>query len=254
VLSVSGVRADLLDVSVLDEQERRRGAKFVRAADRHSYLAAHIGLRRVLSQHLDVAPGQLAFHREPCPNCAAPHGRPAVAGADRPLHFSLSHGGDLVLIGIAGAPVGVDVEAVPAAQVAADLSTRLHPSEQREIAAAEHPGLAFARVWTRKEAYLKGTGVGLSRGLTSDYLGGTGLAALPAGWSVLDVPVPPGYAGAVAVLGAEPETRVLELPPTELETGRAGGRLSWRPVELETGRAGDRLSWRPVERSRRRGR
>ncbi|HEV2887692.1 MAG TPA: 4'-phosphopantetheinyl transferase superfamily protein, partial [Jatrophihabitans sp.] len=154
-----------------------------------------------------------------CPNCGAPHGRPAVA--DRGVHFSLSHGGDLVLIGVAGTPVGVDVEALPDPQVAADLTTRLHPGEQREITADEDPQLAFARVWTRKEAYLKGVGTGLSRGLSADYLGTCDPAALPAGWSVLDVPVPAGYAAAAAVFDAEPDTRVLELSPAVLE-GNAG--------------------------------
>ena len=215
MLSVSGVRADQADVSVLDEQERQRAAKFVREADRHSYLTAHIGLRYVLSQQLDLDPAQVEFIREACPNCGASHGRPAVAG--HPLHFSLSHGGDLVLVAVAGVPVGVDVEAVPDEQVAADLSARLHPEEQREIAAAADLRTAFARMWTRKEAYLKGIGTGLSRSLRADYLGGAGLASLPAGWSVLDVPVPAGHAGAVAVRGAAPEARVLDLPAAVIE-------------------------------------
>ncbi len=215
MLSVSGVRADRADVSVLDERERRRAAKFVRDADRHSYLAAHVALRHVLSQHLGTTPAQLSFIREACPNCGALHGRPALA--EHPVHFSLSHGGDQVLVAVADVPVGVDVEAVPDEQVAADLSTRLHPQEQREIAAAPDLRLAFAGMWTRKEAYLKGIGTGLSRSLSADYLGGAGLAALPEGWSVLDVPVPAGYAGAVAVRGPAPDLRVLELPPAVIE-------------------------------------
>ena len=137
------------------------------------------------------------------------------------MQFSLSHGGDLVLVGLAETPVGVDVEAVPDEDVAADLRTRLHPAEQREIEAAEHLDEAFARVWTRKEAYLKGTGTGLSRGLSTDYLGATGLAPLPDGWSVQDVPVHTGYAAAAAVWGPPPQTRVLELPPAVIE-GDAG--------------------------------
>jgi 4'-phosphopantetheinyl transferase len=215
VLSVSGVRADRADVSVLDERERRRAVKFVREADRHSYLAAHIGLRHVLSRQLGLAPGQVEFIREACPNCGALHGRPAVAG--HPLHFSLSHGGDLVLVAVAGTPVGVDVEAVPDEQVAVDLSTRLHPGEQREIAAAPDLRTAFARMWTRKEAYLKGIGTGLSRSLRADYLGSAGLAALPPGWNVLDVPVPAGHAGAVAVRGTAAAARVLDLPAAAIE-------------------------------------
>ena len=221
VLSVSGVRPERAAVSVLDERERERAAKFVRDVDRHSYLSAHIALRYVLSQRLGLPPEQVAFVREACPNCGALHGRPALAGPGPAVQFSLSHGGDLVLVGVAAAPVGVDVEQVPEPQVAADLSARLHPAEQREIAAAPRPEVAFATVWTRKEAYLKGIGTGLSRGLGTDYLGAAGLAPLPDGWSVLDVPVPAGYAGAVAVAGSTPDTRVLELPPAVIE-GDAG--------------------------------
>jgi 4'-phosphopantetheinyl transferase len=221
VLSVSGVRPDQADVSVLDERERQRAAKFVRDVDRHSYLTAHIALRYVLSRHLGLPPGEVTFVREACPNCGAPHGRPALAGTDQPVQFSLSHGGDLVLVGVAATPVGVDVEEVPEVQVAADLTARLHPSEQHEIATASRPEVAFATVWTRKEAYLKGIGTGLSRGLVSDYLGVAGLAALPDGWSLLDVRVPAGYAGAAAVAGATPDTRVLALPAAVVE-GDAG--------------------------------
>lgn len=222
VLSVSGVRADRVDLSVLDDRERQRAAKFVRDVDRHSYLAAHIALRYVLGRQLEVPPGEVRFLRQACPNCSAPHGRPALAGAGQPVEFSLSHGGDLVLVGIAATPVGVDVEEVPAVQVAADLSARLHPDEQREITAAARAELAFATVWTRKEAYLKGIGTGLSRGLGTDYVGAAGLAPLPDGWSLLDVPVPDGYAGAAAVAGPTPDTRVLELAPAVIE-GDADG-------------------------------
>jgi len=219
VLSVPEVRLDRVDLSVLDEQERQRAARFVRDGDRHSYLSAHLALRHLLGRQLAVPPRELAFAREPCPLCDEPHGRPRVAGADPAVHFSLSHSGELVLLGIAGTPVGVDVEEVPEEQVVLDLSSRLHPAEQAEIAAAGQPRLAFARVWTRKEAYLKGIGTGLPGGLAADYLGGTGLAPLPAGWSVLDVPVPAGYAAAAAVLGAALDTRVQELAPEILEAG-----------------------------------
>lgn len=213
VLSVPEVRLDRTDLSVLDEQERQRAARFVRIRDRHSYLSAHLALRQLLGRRLDIPPRDVSFAREACPLCAEPHGRPRVAGADPGVHFSLSHSGELVLLGLAGAPVGVDVEELPDEQVVVDLSGRLHPAEQSEIAAAEQPQLAFARVWTRKEAYLKGIGTGLARSVAADYLGATGLAPLPSGWSVQDVPVPDGHAAAAAVLGAALDTRVRELAP-----------------------------------------
>lgn len=217
VLSVSSVRTERADESVLDAQERSRVAKFLRDDDRKSYLAAHIALRYILGRQVGLPPSDIVLARDPCPNCGAMHGRPVLAGPDPAVQFSLSHGGDLVLVGVAGTTVGVDVEAVPDHGVAVDLCTRLHPAEQREIAAAEPLDEAFARVWARKEAYLKGIGTGLSRGLSTDYLGATGLAELPAGWTVLDVPVRSGYAAAAAVWGPAPRTRVVEVPPAVVE-------------------------------------
>jgi len=219
VLPVPQVRLDRVDLSVLDEQELQRAGRFARQRDRHSYLSAHLALRHLLGRQLGVAPGELSFAREPCPLCDEPHGRPRLAGTGPAVHFSLSHSGELVLLGVAGTPVGVDVEEVPEEQAAVELSGRLHPAERAEIAAAKDVRRAFARVWTRKEAYLKGIGTGLARGVAADYLGGTGLAALPAGWSVQDVPVPAGYAGAAAVLGTALDTRVRELEPASLEAG-----------------------------------
>lgn len=218
---MSGVRSELADVSVLDAQEQGRVAKFLRDEDRKRYLVAHIALRYLLARRIGVPPSDIALARDPCPNCAELHGRPVLAGSEPAVQFSLSHGGDLVLVGLAETPVGVDVEAVPEHRVAADLRTRLHPAEQREITSAERLDEAFARVWARKEAFLKGIGTGLSRGLSTDYLGGTGLADLPAGWTVLDVPVRSGYAAAAAVWGPQPPVRVVELPPTVVE-GNAG--------------------------------
>ena len=58
---------------------------------------------------------------------------------------------------------------------------------------------AFARCWTRKEAYLKGTGAGLGENLAVTYVGTGGQPAAPDGWTLSDVPVPAGYAGASAV-------------------------------------------------------
>jgi 4'-phosphopantetheinyl transferase len=55
-------------------------------------------------------------------------------------------------------------------------------------------------VWTRKEAYLKGLGIGLGRDLRLDHVGASarGPRQVP-GWAIADVAVEPGYAAAVAV-------------------------------------------------------
>jgi 4'-phosphopantetheinyl transferase len=157
----------------------------------------------VLGEHLDLSPRAIRYVREPCPRCGAPHGRPVLDGSDPPLHFSLSRSGDFALIVIASSPVGVDVEALSRATAVNDLTKLLHPAECAEIASAS-PSMrsaAFMCIWTRKEAYLKGTGTGLTHDLAADYVGVEARAPTPSGWTLATVPVARGYAGAVAILG-----------------------------------------------------
>ncbi|KAF4406451.1 MULTISPECIES: 4'-phosphopantetheinyl transferase superfamily protein [Streptomyces] len=186
---------------LLDAGERRRAAAFVRDVDRRRYRVAHVALRRLLGGYLGRDAATVVLRREPCPGCGGPHGRPAVPGTPPPLHFSLSHAGDLVLIAVAAVPVGADVEALPSASTAADVAAALHPGERAELAAlpaADRPA-GFARCWTRKEAYLKGTGTGLAEDPSVTYVGaGPEPARLPH-WDLADVPVPAGYAAACAV-------------------------------------------------------
>lgn len=187
------------DQSVLDAHERGRARSFARETDRRQYVAAHTALRRLLGCYLGTDPAALQFYREPCPCCGAPHGRPAVR--DAPLHFSLSHCDGVALLAFASHPVGVDVEKLPSADAVALVAEWLHERERAELAALPMPErpAAFARCWTRKEAYLKGTGTGLAQGLSHDYVG-TGTR--PAGivdWTLQDVSAPPGHAAACSV-------------------------------------------------------
>jgi 4'-phosphopantetheinyl transferase len=193
---------------ILDAQERHRAAAFHRQRDRERYAAAHLGLRELLGAYLGVDPAAVPFIREPCPGCGGPHGRPAVAGV--PLHFNMSHAGDLVLYAFAGTPVGADVETVQPLSVVDQVAGSLHPSERAELAglpASRRPE-AFGRCWTRKEAYLKGIGTGLSQDPSVSYVG-TGPDPVPVGpWTLADIPigavsgVDTGYAAALALRDA----------------------------------------------------
>jgi 4'-phosphopantetheinyl transferase len=191
-----------LDPAVLDAEERERAARFVRDDDRVLYTVAHVALRTVLAARTGVPAAELRFERAPCPCCGALHGRPRLASADGP-EFSLSHGGDLVLIGLAppSTPIGVDVERLPGPETVRETMTTLHLAERAELAAA--PGgpspAPFARIWTRKEAYLKALGTGLGRDPSEDYVGEADPAALPQGWTITTLPAGPAHAAAFAV-------------------------------------------------------
>ncbi|MEU9256724.1 4'-phosphopantetheinyl transferase superfamily protein [Streptomyces sp. NPDC048270] len=206
---VAGDLALRLAPGLLDPGQRGRLAAMRREVDRRTYAAGHVALRQLLGARLGMAPEAVRFRRRPCVGCGGPHGRPEAVGGGG-VRFSLSHSGDLALIAIAAEAVGVDVERVPEAEIAASAAEVLHPSEAAEVAdlAPDLRPAAVARAWTRKEAYLKGTGAGLSRSTAIDYLGtGPSPAAYPEGWALRDVAVPDGYAAAVAVAAT---TSVLE--------------------------------------------
>ncbi|WP_063771019.1 4'-phosphopantetheinyl transferase family protein [Streptacidiphilus neutrinimicus] len=186
----------------LSPAERERSARLRRPADRHRYRAAHVGLRLILGGYTGLAAEAVRLAREGCPCCGEPHGRPALADAGP--HFSLSHSCGRALIAVSGVRVGADVEGVPQPAIAEELLPALHPREQRALRAlpdADRPAV-LARIWTRKEAYLKATGVGLAYGVADPYVGASAVPAAQRKFTVHDVAAPSSFAAAIALATA----------------------------------------------------
>lgn len=204
-LVAPGSGTDFGGAGLLDAEERQRAERFRREEDREIYVAAHTALRVLAGAYLGRSPAGLSFGREACPGCGGPHGRPVLAGLAGEgvgLHFSLSHSRGLALVAFAPVPVGADVEGVPEARTVGHVMGSLHPEEQRELTdlAEDERASAFARCWTRKEAYVKGTGEGLSGPGFVKTVVGAGPRPLPVpGWTLTDVRVPAGFAAACAV-------------------------------------------------------
>ena len=195
---------------LLSAEERRRAGAFRRAEDASRFVAAHAALRRLLAERTGQRPEQVRIGQLPCPRCGQAHGRPALEGEwGQRLQFSLSHGGRLAMIGLSEETIGVDVEPCPD-WPGALVERALHPRERAELEAipGDHRRSAFTRLWVRKEAYLKGLGIGLGRDLSLDYLGESWPEGRPPGWSVGNVDAPAGYAAAYAVQGAGAVVRV----------------------------------------------
>jgi 4'-phosphopantetheinyl transferase len=205
----------------LDPGERNRAEAFLFPADRHRYQVAHVMLRRVLACYTGTAPAGLLLGRGRCPRCGAA-GKPVLLPASglrarRVPSFSLAHSGDMVLIAIAGRPVGADVEA-DAAGCVCSLARALHPAD-----AARAAGLgererheAMITCWVRAEAVLKATGQGIGHGL-GGFPVGTGLAAGLSvnGCTVRELAAPPGYRAAVALAGTRGLTTQSAKNPAE---------------------------------------
>jgi 4'-phosphopantetheinyl transferase len=152
--------------SLLSDEERRRAARFVRDLHRRRFIVAHGALRSILAGYVGAEPTALDF-------VIGAHGKPALReGTGRPpLEFNLSHSDDLALVAIARAhAVGVDLERWSEGVEHLELAERFFsPGERRALRALAHePDLieaGFFAAWTRKEAYLKATGHGITRGL-----------------------------------------------------------------------------------------
>ncbi|MFJ5034152.1 4'-phosphopantetheinyl transferase family protein [Streptomyces sp. NPDC088560] len=227
-----------LAVRELDAAELRRAELFVRPTDRVQYLSAHIALRRVLAEATGYPPERLRLGQEPAPAHAYRTMRPVLRDPPLPVHFSLSHSHGLVLIGTAATVLGVDVQRTPTTETVRVCGPALHRAEWQELLAlpeARRPD-AFAQLWTRKEAYLKGLGTGLGRSPSRDYLGvGTDADAPPgpAGWIVRNVPAGPYHAAAAALaVPAEPIVTLRSLPAACLYEGAAGLPPSAAPLLL----------------------
>ena len=191
---------------VLSAAETARAERFVVAAARTRYAAARGLLRVILSGYVGRAPGDLTFE-------AGSGGKPALAGVRGP-RFNLSHAGAMGLVAVsAGAEVGVDVEEIREAGDLAGLAEKcFSPAERAAFAAvpARLRRTAFFAGWTRKEAFLKVLGVGLTRPLESfdvslapgepaRLLRVDGVPDAPARYALRALEPAAGYVGAVAI-------------------------------------------------------
>lgn len=148
-------------LDVLTPEEHERANKFVSLPARQQFQIARGLLRTLLGHYLDRDPRQIAFTHGPA-------GKPMLHDGP-PLHFNVSHSHGFVLVAVSGAgEVGIDVERVRVFSDELELARRFFTPVEAEALAALHGEQrrqAFFHVWTRKEAFLKATGLGLAHGL-----------------------------------------------------------------------------------------
>jgi len=166
---------------------------------------ARAALRCILSSYAGARPEQLVFEYGAL-------GKPALANV--PLQFNLAHAGGMALCAVALQAVGVDVEDMrrPIDDMD-DVARRFFAKrewEQFNALPAHERRAAFFRCWTRKEAFIKAIGDGLSYPLNRfavsfnadqppalESIDGDANAARA--WSLLDIQPATDYAGAVVV-------------------------------------------------------
>lgn len=199
----------------LSEPERGRAERFAFERDRARFVVAHGALRSILSSYAQIPAPQLELE-------SGPGGKPRVASPGE-LRFNLSHSGDAALVAVTwDREVGIDLEAVRAIDdLDALAATCFSPTERRALAAVPEALRlpAFFDGWTRKEAFLKLLGDGLSRPLDSfDVSLAPGeepallrVAGASAGeWTLQAIEVGAAYRAALASPGPAPVIRLRE--------------------------------------------
>ncbi len=197
----------------LSADERQRAARFHFDTDRDRYIVAHASLRDILSRYLQCEPHELKFSTNE-------YGKPSLPGHD--IAFNLSHSGNFALVALAsGRNIGVDIELIREDIELESLARRnFSPREVSELMALppEQRTLGFFHCWTRKEAYIKAQGLGLSLPLDSfDVSLAPNEPAIlratrpdaneSARWSLHSLDVESNYAAALAVEGNDLEIR-----------------------------------------------
>jgi 4'-phosphopantetheinyl transferase len=197
---------------ILSPDEQTRAARFHFDTDRRYFAATRAILRQMLGSYLAIEPKALILKY-------SQKNKPALGGAEATsdLSFNVSHSGKIALLAFTRLRhIGVDVERVRHDLDTTGIATRFFSIvEQDQLAAlpADQRDEAFFRCWTRKEAYIKATGDGLSLPLNQfDVSLAHGeqnalLATRPdqreaKRWTLRDIVVEPGYAAALCVSGS----------------------------------------------------
>lgn len=194
----------------LSAEEKNRAAKFHFEPDRRRYIATHGFLREVLSRHLRIDPIDIAYSPDN-------YGKPSLQGASAAsgLSFNLSRSRALAACAlVVGRAVGVDIEyRQPIEHFEAVARHNFAPSEYLALMALPEVRRerAFYACWTRKEAYVKALGQGLSLPLNT-FAVSVDPATTPrinthqhdsgdSRWSISDLNISEDYAGALVVDG-----------------------------------------------------
>jgi 4'-phosphopantetheinyl transferase len=203
----------------LDAEEEVRAARFHLERDRRRFLAARGVLRHILAGYIDSDPREVSL-------AYGAQGKPFLA-RHPDLQFNLSHTQDVLVVGVTrGRRVGIDVErTIPGSIVEEVRETVSSEPERVRLDRLDRAArrVQFSQLWTRKEAYIKADGRGMSLDLKRiDVLSLPGqvlqLEEPPAswssclGWTSHDLDVGPGLAAALVAEGTEWRPTHLEWP------------------------------------------
>ncbi len=145
----------------LSTDEQTKAQRFHFPKDRSQFIVSRGALRAILGRYLHINPSLLRF------DCN-PYGKPSLIASQNgnTLRFNLSHSRGIALIALTkNRDIGIDIEGInpkfPCLEIAENFFTPLESHVLRSLPEHLQP-TAFFTCWTRKEAYIKAVGKGLS--------------------------------------------------------------------------------------------
>ena len=196
---------------LLSPDEIQRADRFYFEEHRRRFTVARAAMRQILARHTDCAPRDIVFSY-------GAKGKPELAGRLEKfgIKFNLSHSFDLGLLAVTrGLSVGADIELVSPEFATQEIARRFFSPREVDALSAQPPGEraeAFFSCWTRKEAYIKALGEGISVPLDSfEVTFGQGVVAALrrvtfdpgeiSRWRVYDIQTTERYKAALVVEG-----------------------------------------------------
>jgi 4'-phosphopantetheinyl transferase len=190
----------------LSPDETDRAERFHFPRHRRAFVLGRAALRALLAAYLGIGPAEVRFEY-------GPQGKPTLAEAGSALRFNASNSGNLAACAFTtGCEIGVDIEQHRALHDLENIALRFFSSEETADL-LEHPEAdrisAFFHCWTRKEAYIKARGGGLSipldsfrvtlqPGAAARMVSLEGSADEARAWTLHDFDPAPEYSGAIA--------------------------------------------------------
>ncbi|CAG9933603.1 4'-phosphopantetheinyl transferase family protein [Candidatus Nitrotoga arctica] len=201
-------------MALLSDDEQIKADRYRFDKLRLRYIAGRAALRKLLGGYMGREPEALIFDYND-------YGKPSLQNIDNGLCFNVSHSGETMLAAfVLNSEVGIDIEAIQQNIDYVDICQRWF-SVQENNALQDLPEeqriAAFFRAWTRKEAYIKARGIGLSYSLNrfSVSLDESSSALLEhhdcpqeiKSWQIYNIEVSSAYSAAVAIEAARWDIR-----------------------------------------------
>jgi 4'-phosphopantetheinyl transferase len=145
-------------IPILSIEEQEKAKKFHFPIDQKKYVISHGIMRQLIGSYIPCHPRDIRCHLNA-------FGKPELVTPSSTLHFNLSHSEQLGALAIATCPVGADIEQIKRLDDYVSLTRHFLSTKERDYFGQlpySQQQLAFYRAWTRKEAYIKAIGMGLS--------------------------------------------------------------------------------------------